>query len=191
MSAEDRERWNIKYADGALLRERAPDSWLLEQIADLPPGRALELACGLGHNSIALAQRGWQVDAIDVSEVGLNIAAELASAANVAVNWILADLDHFSPTESYDLIFVFRFLDRRNMPKIVERSLLPGGRLIHETFTLSHTLRPQSRMKNPAFALAPAELPTLYPCCAPVSYEECSLPDRDVARFVGVGSRVP
>jgi 2-polyprenyl-3-methyl-5-hydroxy-6-metoxy-1,4-benzoquinol methylase len=39
----------------------------------LPPGggRALDLACGLGGNAVFLARRGFEVDAVDISEVGI------------------------------------------------------------------------------------------------------------------------
>jgi SAM-dependent methyltransferase len=127
------------------------------------------------------------VDAVDISPVGLAQAQELALACGVRVNWIAADLDEFPVApECYDLVVVFRFLDRVRVPGIVERGLRPGGRLIYETFTLSHTQRPESHMKNPAFALEPGELPRLFPRLTVVSFAECSLADRDVARFVGV-----
>jgi SAM-dependent methyltransferase len=145
------------------------------------------LACGSGHNAIWLALQGWQVDAVDISPVGLTQAEELARTCGVGVNWIAADLDEFTPApETHDLVIVVRFLDRARLPGMVEQTLRPGGRLIYETFTTAHTQRPDSHMKNPEFALEPGELPRLFPQLKVVSYAECTLPDRDVARFVGV-----
>jgi hypothetical protein len=68
----------------------------------------------------------------------------------------------------------------------VQQALRPGGRLIYETFTASHVARPDSHMKNAAFALQPHELPRLFSQFKVVSYAECALADRDVARLVAV-----
>lgn len=185
MSAADLERWNTKYASVAVPGQIAPDAWLAEQVEGLEPGRALELACGLGHNAIWLAQQGWQVDAVDVSPLALDRAAQLAKANNVHIRWIASDLDEFVPEAgAYELAIVFRFLDRVRIPAILERAVRQGGRLMYETFTLSHVQRPESHMKNPAFALNPGELPALFPDFQSLAYRECSLPDRDVARLV-------
>jgi tellurite methyltransferase len=187
MSASDRERWDVKYADKAVPEKIFPDEWLIEQVAGLKPGRALELACGLGHNAIWLAQRGWQVDAVDISPVALARAEELGNRCGGRVHWIAADLDEFVPeTAAYDLVVVLRFLDRQRLPGVIQQALRSGGRLIYETFTTAHLARPESHMKNPAFALAPGELPRLFPQLDALSCAECSLADRDVARLVAL-----
>src|SRR5262245_52724677 len=142
MSSSDRERWEAKYAEKALPGHLAPDDWLIEESTGMPPGRALELACGLGHNAIWLATQGWQVDAVDISPIGLACAAALGQRHSAHVNWIAADLDDFTPeSAAYDLVVVFRFLDRLRLPRIVEQALRPGGRLIYETFAASHLAR--------------------------------------------------
>ena len=185
MSSSDRERWDAKYAAKSVPEKLLPDEWLTRHVAGLKSGRALELACGLGHNAIWLARQGWQVDAVDVSPIGLQLAAELASRQGADVHWIAADLDEFRPpVETYDLIVVLRFLDRLRLPPLIEHSLRPGGRLIYETFTLAQIDRPESHLKNPAFALAAGELPRLFAGLQILSYAECTLPDRDVARLV-------
>lgn len=185
MSVDDRLRWDAKYAAKQIPQQLAPDAWLQEVTASLKPGRALELACGLGHNAIWLAQQGWQVDAVDVSPVGLQLAANFAHTCGADVNWIATDLDDFTPpAKTYDLICVFRFLDRRRLPLLIETALLPGGLLLYETFNKTHLARSDSQLKNPAFALDPGELPRLFPLLTAVSYTECELPDRNVARLI-------
>ncbi len=189
MSATDRQRWDGKYDDKPVPTKITPDDWLIEQVAGLKSGRALELACGLGHNAIWLAQRGWQVDAVDISAVGLAHAENLARSCDARVKWIAADLDEFAPAgDAYDLVLVFRFLDRIRLPSLIQHALRSQGRLTYETFTTAHINRRDSHMKNPAFALAPGELPRLFPQLGVVSYAECSLADRDVARLVAVRS---
>ena len=184
MSHDDRIRWDAKYSEREAPAELTPNAWLREHVASLPPGRALDLACGLGHNAIWLAQCGWQVDAVDISPVGLRLAGESGARAGVKVHWITADLDEFTPEQNaYDLVCVFRFLDRIRLPRLIEAALRPGGHLLYETITEAHMARPGVTM-NPAFALGPGELPRLFPGLEVIRYDECELPDRSVARLV-------
>lgn len=186
MSDRDRERWDEKYRDKVVPDDVRPDDWLAAHVGDRLPGNALELACGLGRNAIWLAQQGWQVDAVDVSPVGLELAEQLAGRVNAPpVHWIAADLDDFTPAEnSCDLVVVFRFLDRGRLPGLIEAALRTGGRLIYETFLRSHCDRPDNHLKNPAFTLQPGELPRLFPGLRVVDYRETKLSDRTVAQLV-------
>lgn len=155
-------------------------------LSDVTPGRALDLACGLGHNAIWLAQQGWQVDAIDISDVGLALAAQAAAAAGCStIQWIAADLDTYvAPIAAYDLITVFRFLDRDRLPTLITRALRPGGCLVYETFTQHQCQRTDNHLKNDRFTLRPDELPLLFPELTVDQYEEVELPDRSVARLL-------
>src|SRR5918911_675704 len=78
--------WNERYSRGEhTIKEPMP---LLIRVADtLKPGRALDLACGTGRHAIFLAERGWQVVAVDASHVGIEIAKALASVHKVEVDW--------------------------------------------------------------------------------------------------------
>lgn len=187
MSLADRKRWDGKYAGQSPPERLLPDDWLVDNVAGLSPGRALELACGLGHNAVWLAQHGWTVDAVDISPAGLRLAQQVASwFGGLPVRWIAADLDDFTPEpETYDLVVVFRFLDRQRLPSIIPAALAPGGRLIYETFLQSQLHRPDSHIHNPAFTLLPGELPRLYNRLMVIEYREADLPDRCVAQIVG------
>jgi SAM-dependent methyltransferase len=100
----------------------------------LPPGllpirgRALDVACGRGLVAVWLAQQGLEVDAVDVSPVGLAHGAELASRCGVSVSWVHADLDDGLPvTGPYALVVCQRFWDRRlHLSALLE----PGGLLV-------------------------------------------------------------
>ena len=186
MSLSDLERWNAKYAVKTAPSEVLPDEWLTRHAAALAPGAALELACGLGHNAIWLAQHGWKVDAVDVSPVGLKLAEDLAHNAGCpTISWIAADLDTFEPCrERYDLTFVFRFLDRQHLPQLITSSLRPGGMLIYETFSRAQMSRPDNHLKSADFTLAPGELTALFPDFVVIESEEVNLPDRSVARLI-------
>ena len=186
MATSDRDRWDAKYAGKPVPAPTPPDDWLRQHAAPLAAGTALDLACGLGHNAIWLAQQGWRVDAVDISPVGLSLAATLAERVGCpAVSWIAADLDTFVPSEAaYDLITVFRFLDRQRLPQVIEAALRPGEMLIYETFSRRQMSRSDNHLKSEQFTLGPNELPTLFPHLTVVAAEEIDLPDRCVARLV-------
>ena len=186
MTSSDQKRWNAKYSGVGVLQRVSPDQWLLECIESLAPGRALELACGLGHNALALAQAGWMVDAVDISRTGLQRARELAERCCADVNWLEADLDQYRPRRQfYDLVIVFRFLDRRTIPPIVADALRTDGWLVYETFTVSQLERAGNHIRNTDFLLAEGELPGLFPEIEPVAFREVELDDRCVARLLG------
>jgi 2-polyprenyl-3-methyl-5-hydroxy-6-metoxy-1,4-benzoquinol methylase len=105
------ERWARALAghrqDGT---ERPPNSHLVAELGELEPGLALDAGCGDGVNAIWLAQRGWRVLGVDISESALAIArsrAAAAAGASVAerIEWCAADLQHWTPTPgAYDLV---------------------------------------------------------------------------------------
>jgi len=184
MSHEDRKRWDEKYSVKAVPARVQPDDWLVNRAADVSPGKALELACGLGHNALWLAEQGWQVDAVDVSPVGLTMARQLADDVGQTVNWLEADLDEFVPEPGgYTLAVVFRFLDRKRLPTLIPAAVAPGGLLIYETFAAGQLDRADNHLHNAAYVLSTGELPTLYPEFDVVEYREDQLEDRTVARL--------
>ena len=145
----------------------------------------LDLACGLGHNGIWLAQQGWTVDAVDISPVGLKLAQQFAERLNQKINWIAADVDDWRPqTNAYDLIVVFRFLQRLEVPGRIQTAIRPSGRLIYETFTAKQLGRRDNHIRNPSHTLAAGELPMLFPDLTTIEYREAELEDRTVAQLV-------
>jgi tellurite methyltransferase len=193
MSMRDRERWEEKYAVCQRQSTVQPDDWLVEALRVIEttfstaasPASALDVACGLGHNAIWLSQQGWSVDAVDISTTGLELAKISASASNAEPNWIEADLDQWQPrTDSYDLVVVFRFLDRTAVPRIVRTGLRPGGWLVYETFSHTELQRAEGHISNPSYTLAPGELAELFSDFDVVEYGEESLHDRSVVRFL-------
>ena len=83
-------RWDEKYANAAL-SERPPEALVVQVAETRTPGRALDLACGLGRNALYLAAQGWQVTAVDYSTVALDILSERA-AEGLPVHIVHADL---------------------------------------------------------------------------------------------------
>jgi SAM-dependent methyltransferase len=185
MPHHDRDRWDARYAAQVKPTALQPPAWLLEHVGALAPGRALDLATGVGHTAIELARRGWQVDAIDISPVGLAHAATLAAGHGVVVNWQADDLNCASlPREHYDLITVFYYLDRESLPDQIVAALRTGGVLLYETFTRDQLRVPGNHVRNPSYLLAPGELLGLFPSLVVCEYREARMSDRAVASLM-------
>ena len=88
----DSTAWDERYRSSELIWGAGPNRFLVEEVAGLPAGRALDLACGEGRNAIWLAQRGWQVVAVDFSAVALDKARRLADQRGTSVEWVMADV---------------------------------------------------------------------------------------------------
>jgi len=139
----DRIKWNQRYECNDTYPGETPSAFLLreiERIRQIVPGkRALDIACGEGRNSVFLAKNGFEVTAVDISDVGLGKAAKRAEMEAVAINFQHADLDSYRFTENFDLIINFNFLLRDLIPKAVQ-ALTPGGVLIIDTILESPQL---------------------------------------------------
>ncbi len=138
MTQTDRERWNRKYAAGNPNPAFEPDP-LLIQYAHLLDGRgmALDIACGVGHNAMFLARRGYEVVAVDASLLGLRYCRTALAGSALRLHLVAADLDDFVlPRDTFALAIVFRFLSRPLVPRI-KQALVPGGLAICQTFNVN------------------------------------------------------
>jgi len=135
MTDEDRIKWDAKYGEksGGFDPSGIVDKyWHLAS-----PGKALDIACGIGRNSIFLAENGFGVDAVDISTVA---TAHLAGRHS-RVRVFCEDLDTWEiPGDQYDLIINIRFLDRNLFP-MIQAGLKVGGVLIFESFLNGETDR--------------------------------------------------
>ncbi len=101
-------------------------------------GIALDVACGVGHNAIFLAKRGYDVIAIDGSITGLNYCREAIRASDLRINLVAADLERLSlPPDCFDLVLVIRYLYRPLIAQL-KRAVKPGGLVIYQTFNSNH-----------------------------------------------------
>lgn len=134
--------WNRRFAEADYLFGTEPNVWLREHATVWQPGEhVLCVADGEGRNSVWLAKQGLQVDAFDISEVGVAKARRLAEQQGVAVNLVVADCDAFDwPEAAYDgvaAIFI-QFADptlRDRLFARMVRSLKPGGVLVLQGYT--------------------------------------------------------
>jgi SAM-dependent methyltransferase len=88
------DEWEARYGARGPVWSGRVNPWLAEVAAGLPPGRALDLACGEGADAIHLAQHGWQVTAVDFAANALARGAAAAAEAGVGqrITWEQADL---------------------------------------------------------------------------------------------------
>ena len=189
MDLTEQTRWNQRYSE-------SPESWVepdtfltaayKEWLADTAPGPALDVAGGAGRNAVWLAERGWRVKLIDISDVALKMAREKFEAVkkaassqpkNAAVRkgslkTEIVDLNSISHlgTEEYPLVVMFYFLRRELFPAI-SRALKPGGTLIYRTYTIDRMKVPGGP-SDPKYLLQPNELLHGFPGLRVLQYRE-------------------
>lgn len=180
---EDKQRWNEKYLTCPMPREAA--EILKENIHLAKKGRALDIACGMGRNTHFMADKGFEVDAVDLSDYALS---KVRDAANI--HKIDTDLDTYVFEEdAYDLIVKTNYLDRKMFPRII-KALKKGGIFIYETFVKTPTGEGYHNPTNPDFHLDLDEVPKAFSELEIISYVEkdaINLRDEKVriASFVG------
>lgn len=143
----DRQQWDERYASTDLVWTAGPNRFVVEEVASLPVGRALDLGAGEGRNAIWLAGCGWQVTAVDFSAVGLAKGAKLAEGRGVTgIRWVEADLRGYQPEPGgYDLVLLaYIHLPRSEFDTLLQAAtsaLAPGGTLLlvgHDVDNIVH-----------------------------------------------------
>lgn len=150
--------WDERYGRGEhIIIEPMP---LLVRIAEgLAPGRALDLACGPGRHAIFLAERGWQVTAVDASRVGIELLQRQAGERGLHVDARVADLERGEfeiDAEAYDLVGVFYYLQRDLFPQI-RAGVRPGGGVVVAAIHMTDE-DPDAHPMNEDYLLQPGEL---------------------------------
>ncbi|MDY6775545.1 MAG: class I SAM-dependent methyltransferase [Halobacteria archaeon] len=131
---DEHERWEAKHSSDEFELPENPVPELERLVDEFPDGRALDVATGTGRNAVFLAEEGYEVDALDISETALSEARETAKERGVddAVNWILADVDSFDvPCDCYDVVVV-SFFDGLGLIPDLKESLRDCGVVVYE-----------------------------------------------------------
>ena len=122
--------WDRRYAATELVWSAGPNVFVEQEVADLPPGAALDLACGEGRNARWLAGRGWRVTGIDWSAEGVAKGRRTAPE----VDWRVGDVLTCPLPEALDLVVVAYFQvpaeERRTALRRCASALAPGGHLV-------------------------------------------------------------
>ena len=139
----DQESWDRRWAEALekhvhVVEQRPPSAHLIDQTADLQPGRALDAGAGHGADALWLAAQGWHVTAVDFSVTALEWASKKADSfgEEIAdrVEWIAADLTTWAPpAEHYDLVACLYVHVAGSVPELVlqlAEGVAPGGTLL-------------------------------------------------------------
>ncbi|HKB15833.1 MAG TPA: class I SAM-dependent methyltransferase, partial [Planctomycetota bacterium] len=157
MSRADREIWDRRWSRPDPHSGLPPDPLLLEALAELPRGRALDVGAGEGRNALLLASEGWRVDALDVSEVALRRLAREARARGLPVRCAVVDLEEWRPPRgTYDLVVSVDF-HLRSLLRQLRAGLRREGAYLAAQRTLDHRgepLREEWRLDAPGLAAA-------------------------------------
>ncbi len=130
--------WEDRYASAAKVWSGKVNHAIVQVVSTLTPGRSLDLGCGEGGDVVWLAQHGWDATGVDISATATGRAAEGARAAGITddrIHFEAADLETWSPTESYDLVTASFLqspveLPRADILRRVAEHVVPGGRLL-------------------------------------------------------------
>ncbi len=138
MSTPDaKEHWEEHYGERNRVWSGRVNVRLAEVVSTLEPGHALDLGCGEGADSWWLAERGWSVVAVDISDTALQRAAAEADARGLTdrIEFVQHDLSDGVPDGTFDLIsaqFLHSMIpfDRPRVLKQAASAIGPGGVLL-------------------------------------------------------------
>ena len=163
MEASEQAAWDQRYSGPDLVWGAGPNRFVAEELAALPPGRAIDLGCGEGRNAIWLAERGWEVTAVDFSAAGLARAARLAAERTVTVDWVQADLLAWQPEPGgYDLVLIaYLHLPSAGLARVFRAAaaaVAPGGTLLVVGHDRDNIARGHGGPQDPDRLYTPAEI---------------------------------
>lgn len=162
MSGMDARAWDERYAGADLVWSGGPNQLVARECADLPPGRAVDLACGEGRNALWLASRGWLVRAVDFSATALAKGRALAAEqpGGDRVTWERADATTWTPGGAGGLdLAVLAYLqlpdaERRCAVRAAYDALRPGGTFLLVAHDRTNLVEGTGGPQDPAVLLS-------------------------------------
>jgi SAM-dependent methyltransferase len=149
----DESFWDERYRSAPAIWSGRPNAQLVAEVTDLPAGSALDAGCGEGGDALWLADRGWEVTAVDLSRVALDRAAghaaERIPGSAGRIRWVHADLTTWQPpAASFDLVSThFLHLPSGTREPVfagLAAAVAPGGTLLvvaHDPSDLHTTMQ--------------------------------------------------
>ncbi len=197
MTASD---WDGRYAEGRQWSVE-PNRFFAEvatalETGDGPSGRkAVDLACGEGRNAVWLAERGWDVTAVDFSAVGVERGRVGASERGIDLAWTVADLETWDMgSEAWDLVahvYLHWGPDQREpLLRRCAEAVAVGGALVvvgHDRSNIEHG---HGGPQNPDLLTTPDELRDLLSACG-VDVTRSELVYRDLSVVGEDGVEIP
>jgi len=138
--------WEHRYAESHQIWSGRVNHVLAELAGGLTPGRALDLGCGEGGDSLWLAGQGWDVTGVDISPTAIARAQPAADAAGIPaerLHLVAADLGSWQPETEFDLVSACFLqspvtLDRSQILRRAAAHIATGGHLL----VVSHAAPP-------------------------------------------------
>jgi tellurite methyltransferase len=156
--ADDRLAWDKTYNRKDYVYGKNPAAFLAAHIDKLPKGRVLDIAMGEGRNAVFLAKKGFLVEGVDISSVGIKKAQKLAAENGVKIQAVNADLNKYRIRPgSYSVILNFYYLQRSLFPEIIA-GLKKGGVVVFESNTTEQLKNPGAGDFGRDMLLEPGEL---------------------------------
>ena len=136
-TTDAKEHWEQRYAESDRVWSGRVNVRLAEVVSPLEAGHVLDLGCGEGADACWLAERGWTVVAVDISDTALQRAAEAAQERGLGerIEFAQHDLSNSFPDGTFDLISA-QFLHSMipfDRPRLLRRAVgavRPGGLLV-------------------------------------------------------------
>ncbi|MGP0108131.1 MAG: class I SAM-dependent methyltransferase [Acidimicrobiales bacterium] len=148
------QQWDDRYSGDELVWTSTPNQFLLAEVVGLPAGRAVDLACGEGRNSIWLSEQGWEVTGVDFSSVGLAKAKRFADLWGVEVTWVESAVENWTPPPGgFDLVAML-YLQlpqpaRSEALVAAASAVAPGGTLLVVAHDVDNLARGYGGPPNP------------------------------------------
>ncbi|MDO4917686.1 MAG: class I SAM-dependent methyltransferase [Rothia sp. (in: high G+C Gram-positive bacteria)] len=138
------ESWNNLYSEKEQVWSGEPNKTLVSLIENHAPTTVLDLGCGEGGDVLWLAQHGWDATGIDISDIAIERARNMAQKIGVSAQFVAADLAHWRTEQTFDLVVSsfmqshFDELDRIGIFQQALELLNVGGELV----SISHAGMP-------------------------------------------------
>jgi tellurite methyltransferase len=165
-------KWNQKYRAKPLVL-KAPDHFVVDHAEQLVPGSVLDLASGDGRNSLFLAGRGFCVTALDISDVALERAEQLARQQGVSISTKHLDIEtsdagFVEHLDCYDNIIVLNYKPTDVVWQALSQLVAPRGTVLFCTFNTEQARLTGFSLK---FCIEPGSGATPPPGFELISYE--------------------
>ncbi len=168
--------WNKRYANSNYVYGTEPNSFLAEQ-CHLLSGPVLSLSEGEGRNAVFMAAQGLDVLGVDISQVALEKAHQLAKSRGVEIRTVVADLATFVPEENHygAVVSISAHLPsaiRHRLYPFIERALKPNGLILLEAYSENQLAKNSGGPKQLDMLMSVAKLQREFPNLEPILLQE-------------------
>lgn len=154
--------WNERYSAPERVWSSGPNEHVAQTVTPLEPGTALDLGAGEGRHALWLAERGWQVTAVDFADVGLARGRSEAAERSLKdkIDWVAADVTTWAPPEgeAFDLVLIAYLHLPEDVFSAAVSWVAPGGHLVVVGHALRNLTDGTGGPQDPALLHSPDDL---------------------------------